>query len=89
MSKFGWDLPPGVTANMLPGNSVEDAKEEALIEALYEALIPLRAHAPSNSASVEAAEDDVVVRLLEIMKAEVAAAYASGQQDEAMAQRHE
>lgn len=35
MSKFGWDLPPGVTSSMLPGN---DDPGEAVQEMLYNAF---------------------------------------------------
>lgn len=38
MSKFGWDLPPGVTTSMLPGNSREEGEAEAMMDAIYDIL---------------------------------------------------
>ena len=38
MSKFGWDLPPGVSANMIPGNRPEDEAWEKLEEEFYASL---------------------------------------------------
>jgi len=38
MSKFGWDLPPGVTTSMLPGNTPEDEAFEAFLEEIYSHL---------------------------------------------------
>lgn len=31
MNKFGWDLPPGVTENMIPGNRPEDEEVDVTI----------------------------------------------------------
>lgn len=38
MSRFGWDLPPGVTNSMLPGNSAAERRAEAEAEAVADAL---------------------------------------------------
>ena len=33
---FGWDLPPGVTESMIPGNRPEDVKWERDMEEMHE-----------------------------------------------------
>ena len=35
---FGWDLPPGVSTSMLPGNSREDIAKEAMYDQIYNVL---------------------------------------------------
>lgn len=39
MSKFGWDLPPGVTTSMLPGNSPGDEANEAAAADLFNSFL--------------------------------------------------
>jgi hypothetical protein len=34
-----WNMPPGVTTNMIPGNRPEDIEEERFWETLYEGLL--------------------------------------------------
>jgi hypothetical protein len=44
---FGWDLPPGCSANDLPGNRPEDQASEAFYDAFYEAELDIRTANPS------------------------------------------
>lgn len=44
MSKFGWDLPPGVTTSMLPGNTPAEAELEARLEAIFDRLVKAGIH---------------------------------------------
>jgi hypothetical protein len=37
----GWNLPPGVSENMIPGNRPEDAEDERFWNALYQKLSDL------------------------------------------------
>lgn len=39
MSKFGWDLPPGVTSSMIPGNSPWDEQTEKAADDLHKAFV--------------------------------------------------
>lgn len=76
MSKFGWSLPPGCLT--LPGESREEQEAEALVEALYEAISPLRPHYAEVGAA-EITEDAVVATLEQIVKD----AYTRGRTDAA------
>lgn len=42
MSKFGWDLPPGCSISDLPGNSAEEQRQEAFLDAFYDQITKLR-----------------------------------------------
>lgn len=42
MSKFGWDLPPGVSISDLPGNRPEEQQMEAFLDAFYNQISKLR-----------------------------------------------
>ena len=42
MSKFGWDLPPGVSVSDLPGNGLEEQRQEAFLDAFYDQITKLR-----------------------------------------------
>jgi RNA polymerase-interacting CarD/CdnL/TRCF family regulator len=70
MTKFGWDLPPGVTTSMLPGNTPEDQAEEAKLDAIYTA-IELAGYAP----------DEKSERLAESFSKLMDTAYADGRRD--------
>ena len=85
MSKFGWDLPPGVSVSDLPGNSKQDQEDEAMVDALYEALQPLHDHMP-NSEAAERCEEDVVLKLARMMAEAYGGGYEQGMFDQHMAQ---
>lgn len=78
MSKFGWDLPPGVTTSMLPGNTPEDTASEELLEAI-------------SGAAQEDLSEEALERLAALLETRIGAAYRSGylagQSDEAEAER--
>jgi hypothetical protein len=40
--QFGWDLPPGVSTSDLPGNSPEEQRQEAFLDAFYDQMTKLR-----------------------------------------------
>ena len=84
MSKFGWSYPPGVSEGMLPGNTPQDAADEALADLLYIALESLHDHMP-NTEAAERAQDDVVLRLMKIVSATYDNGYKDGMADERMA----
>ena len=80
MSKFGYDLPPGVTTSMLPGNTRKDTDHEELYEAIAE------------SARVELPEDgleQLAVMMENRIGAAYRAGYIAGQSDEAEARRQQ
>lgn len=58
----GYNLPPGVTEDMLPGNRPEDEEDERFWNALYEALIRTgRNRDPRTDRAVELMEADLSV----------------------------
>ena len=50
---FGWDLPPGVTTSMLPGNTKEDEAIEALYNAIYTAFDESMKTEDGNATAIE------------------------------------
>ena len=67
MSKFGYDLPPGVTSSMLPGNSKEDADREELYEVV--------------SQFWESEEGEPLDNMVDMIETRIAAAYRAGHID--------
>lgn len=79
MRKFGWDLPPGVTTSMLPGNTPEDAAAEAQADAIYEALAQSGYNTDGNEA------EKAVELFSKLLSEAYAAGRIDGMTDEAMA----
>lgn len=79
MGKFGWDLPPGVTTSMLPGNTPEDAAAEAVADAIYGALVESGCHDVTVM-------DKAVEAISKLIGDAYAKGSADGHADEAMAQ---
>lgn len=77
MSKFGWDLPPGVTTNMLPGNTPADVAAEAKADAIYTVL---------EKFFPAAQLDECVEEIGKLLDDAYAKGSADGHSDEAMAQ---
>lgn len=86
MRKFGWDLPPGVTTSMLPGNTPEDAIAEAQADAIYEALTKCGYY---DVTALDDASDAKADKAVEVFSKLLSDAYAAGRvdgmADEAMA----
>jgi hypothetical protein len=77
-TNFGWSLPPGCLA--LPGESPEEQAAEAMIEALYETIAPLRKFY-ADPAAAESTEDAVVNALEKIVTAAYTVGRTSGMSD--------
>src|SRR5262245_22826082 len=74
---FGWDLPPGVTMSMIPGNRPEDLAEEEFWEAFEDKLTEaqivafgdLPAGGSANTVSVDVLWDNTdFVKLVQIAR---------------------
>lgn len=76
-STFGWDLPPGVTTSMLPGNSAAEQEAEARWDAVAAAL---------DQAGVK--DEGVVEKALDLLMPMIDRRYSDGynaaSSDEAM-----
>lgn len=57
---FGWDLPPGVTPGMLPGNRPEDDEIEIPIVFLYSDIRDLHDFAEREKALPQKDRDDLL-----------------------------
>ena len=77
---FGWDLPPGVTTSMLPGNTKEEQEAEALHDKLYDGLCKLVSDEPS---------DELIEYIYKQIGEAYHLGYAQGMADEAEANRVE
>jgi hypothetical protein len=82
---FGWDLPPGVSARDLPGNTPADQEAEAFYDAFYEMEEKARKLHPELG-------DNYVEELATWVWKQMGEAYGQGYEkgidDEALARRH-
>lgn len=85
MTKFGWDLPPGVTTSMLPGNTPAEQKEEAAIDKLYEILGPVLNALGGPESPHERLVDEAVVELYKQIEIAYSSGYADGVSDNQLA----
>jgi len=73
MSKFGWSYPPGCS-----GPPEEDTKSEAMAEAIYEALEPLRAKIDMGYEECEKVHEQIELNLMKIVGDAYDEGYADG-----------
>jgi hypothetical protein len=84
MSKFGWSYPPGVTENMLPGNSKAEQEQENLVESIYEAIKAFRKFYDSEGGEGDTIEDQVASQIEAMLSEAYAKGKADAQSDEAL-----
>lgn len=82
MGKLGWDLPPGVTTSMLPGNSPEEQAAEALAEKVFEML---EVAGMTGKGIEQSSIDSVVEKISAMLGVAYGDGFKQGQLDAALA----